>query len=229
MSETSEQWTERIVSCLPVKPYYAEDGIIIIKSDCREILPYLPKVDLVLTDPPYGIGAWSANSSGGFMTQQEASAIKKWDTAVPTAAINQAVWNANQAIVWGGNYMNLGAFPRALVWYKVQDGMHFAEAEIAWTNLARGTTRVFRLPLKSTEVFGVNSEREHPTQKPISLMTWCINLADNPQTILDPFMGSGTTLVAAKQLGRKAIGIEIDETYCKIAVQRLAQKVMRLD
>jgi DNA modification methylase len=84
------------------------------------------------------------------------------------------------------------------------------------------------LPLKSQEIFGQESQRKHPTQKPIKLMTWCLSFFPDARTILDPFMGSGTTLVAAKQLGRRAIGIELEEKYCEIAVQRLAQKVLQL-
>jgi site-specific DNA-methyltransferase (adenine-specific) len=99
---------------------------------------------------------------------------------------------------------------------------------LAWTNLP-GTVRVFRL--SRVEAFGANAEsiKTHPTEKPAVLMRWVLGLHWVPaDTILDPFMGSGTTLRAAKDLGRKAIGIEIDERYCEIAAKRLAQETLGL-
>jgi DNA modification methylase len=205
-------------------PYYDQDGITIYNADCRDILPLLPRVDLVLTDPPYGIGnAWSENHTGGFMSRQKSAELKKWDTAVPKDAISLAIEKAKEQIIWGGNYLGLKETPRVFVWDKCQQGMHFAEVEVAYVYSIAGTSRLCRLPLKSSEVFGVNSERQHPTQKPIKLMTWCLSFFPDAQTILDPFMGSGTTLVAAKLLGKKAIGIELEEKYCQIAVERLAQ------
>ena len=208
------------------KPYYEDEehGIVIYHADCREILPHLPKVDLLLTDPPYGINSmWSANPTGGFMTKEEAAHIKKWDMFAPKEIVIEAIAKANEAIVWGGNYFGFDATERVFVWDKCLQGMHFAEIEIAWVISQAGTSRLCRLPLKSSEVFGVNSERRHPTQKPLALMKWCLGFFPKAETVLDPFMGSGTTLVACKQLGRRCIGIEIEERYCEIAARRLSQ------
>ena len=209
-------------------PYYDHDGITIYNADCRDILPLLPRVDLVLTDPPYGIGNWSANSSGGFMDSAEAAKINQWDVAPSREELMDLVSLA-PAILWGGNYLELPPSPKMLVWDKCQDGMHFAEHEVDWTSFTAGTSRVLRCPLKSQEIFGPHSERRHPTQKPVKLMLLCIEWSKTTGTILDPFMGSGTTLVAAKNLGRRAIGIEIEERYCEIAAKRLSQEVLMLE
>jgi len=155
------------------------------------------------------------------MTKDEANAIHEWDKQAPSVELLTQISNLAPSIFWGGNYLGLGRSVRTLVWDKAQDGLHFAEHEIAWTNFDRGVSRTCRCALKSQEIFGVNSEREHPTQKPIRLMLWCIEWSKTTGTILDPFMGSGTTLVAAKKLDRKCIGIEINESYCEIAAKRL--------
>ena len=97
-------------------------------------------------------------------------------------------------------------------------GGDFADGELVWTSLD-AVVREFTLPNKG-------GKNQHPTQKPVKLMGWCIGLIDDPQSILDPFMGSGTTLRAAKDLNRKAIGIEIEEKYCEIAANRMSQEVL---
>ena len=217
-------------------PYYEEPGITIYHGDCREILPTLPKVDLVLTDPPYGIGAdrnMRANTQYG-----KALAISKdygtgdWDRRRPEAASFRLMLDAaSEQIFWGGNYFSdyLPAQTCWLVWDKDNGSNGYADCELAWTNLDRAV-RKFRHRWMGMlqENMKEKEERYHPTQKPTEIMRWCIDLASNPQTILDPFMGSGTTLRAAKDLGRKAIGIEIEEKYCEIAVKRLAQEVLPL-
>lgn len=122
----------------------------------------------------------------------------------------------------GGNYFNLPGHQRFLIWDKVQpEDFSSAMCEYAWTSLI-GPAKLFRRRV-------VGYCKEHPTQKPLELMHWCLNFVPNAQTILDPFMGSGTTLRAAKDLGRKAIGIEIEEKYCEIAVKRLAQGVLKYE
>jgi len=200
-------------------------------GDCREILPTLPKVDAVITDPPYGIGQWNANHTGGFMDKEAAKCIRAWDQVAPDADFLMQIASIAPCAMWGGNYLGLPAFPKALVWDKDQKGMHFAECEIAWTNWQFNSTRIFRHGIKGSDCFGPD-KRDHPTQKPVPVMVWTIQqLAKvNPQTILDPFMGSGTTGVAAMQLGRKFIGIEIEKKYFDIAVERItnAQRQINL-
>ena len=197
------------MSNLP-KPYYQDDACTIYHGDCREILPLLPKVDLVLTDPPYGICV-----TGGTWGKQFDSTYQNWD-AKPFDDIALIVSAGSQAVVWGGNYFSMPPSRGWFIWKKPFLNT-LADAEMAWTNADRNT-RVF----ESTR--SPDGKREHPTQKPLELMSWCLSFYPTAQTILDPFMGSGTTLRAAKDLGRKAIGIELEEKYCEIAARRLEQE-----
>jgi DNA modification methylase len=199
-------------------PYYDEDGITIFNADCREILPHV-KADVVVTDPPYGTG-YAANPIVGKGKSKSNHSAQSWDNG-------QVEWLPNYvsgipSVVWGGNYYRLPPSRCWLVWYKRDAPPSMANAEMAWTSFA-ANTRVFDWTIAAT-----NGERcGHPTQKPEALMSWTISLCP-PGTILDPFMGSGTTLVAAKRLGRRAIGIEIEKSYCDLAVRRLAQKELAL-
>lgn len=195
-----------------MKPYYEHGGITIYHGDCREILPTFPKVDLVLTDPPYGIGI----ASNPFRQKHEKM---DWDEMPPGKdLIRSVIQKGEYTIIWGGNYFDLPPTQRFLIWDKEQpEAFSSSMCEMAWTNLI-GPAKMFRKRV-------VQIQKYHPTTKPFELMGWCIGLAGNPQTILDPFMGSGTTLRAAKDLGRKAIGIEIEEKYCEIAAKRLSQEV----
>ena len=194
-------------------PYYNEGGITIYHADCRDILPHLPKVDLVLTDPPYGIGL----ASNPFRQKFERS---DWDAEpVDKLLLLEVIARGHDAIIWGGNYFGLPPHQRFLVWDKEQsEDFSSAMCEQAWTSIG-GPAKLFRRRV-------VSYEKHHPTQKPVELLNWCLRFVPNANTILDPFMGSGTTLVAAKDLGRKAIGIEIEERYCEIAAKRMSQAVL---
>lgn len=207
-------------------PYYDEGGIQIFHGDCREVLPLLDPVDLVLTDPPYGIASiWT----GGFSARHgwARAGVQKelrnsWDGQAPDReALERCIAAGRYAVIWGGNYFDLPPSRGWLVWNKPERGFTLAEAELAWTN-RDAVIRVADLPRS-------DPNREHPTQKPIKLMRWCLSLFPAAQTVLDPFMGSGTTLRAAKDLGRKAIGIEIEERYCDLAARRLQQSVLPLE
>lgn len=211
-----------------MQPYYQEAGITIYHGDCREVLPSLT-ADLVLTDPAYGINAdrdrncqkngWRDFGSTG------------WDKErTPPDLVAAAVAAGRHAIVWGGNYFTDCLPPSMgwLSWDKGQKDFSLADFELAWTNYWLASRRL-TLPRGR-----VMNERVHPTQKPLALMVWCIEWADRSEkrqieTILDPFMGSGTTLRAAKDLGRQAIGIEIEERYCEIAANRLRQEVLNFE
>jgi DNA modification methylase len=198
--------------CIP-EPYYQDSHVTIYHGDCLEILPHLGPVDLVLTDPPYGIGI-SSNPV------RQAHKKSNWDDAPPQNETMVAVYSfAPRAIIWGGNYFSLPSSQTFLVWDKVQpENFSLAMVEQAWTNIG-GPAKMYRERVTGYKKF-------HPTQKPVGLMLWCINRSRTTGTILDPFMGSGTTLVAAKELGRKAIGIEISKEYCDIAIKRLRQEVL---
>lgn len=218
-----------------MKPYYEDTkaGIVIYCGDCREILPQLPKVDLVLTDPPYGMN-WDTNSkrfTGGNDPQRRGKQGR--NDFMPVIGDNEQfdprpfIDLAKDVILWGCNhfskYLPVGT---TLVWIKKYDAQFqsfLSDAELAWM---KGGCGVYCK--RDTTMFGESSTRLHPTQKPVGIMQWCLLFADKAETILDPFMGSGTTLRAAKDLGRKAIGIEIEEKYCEIAARRLAQEVLAL-
>lgn len=198
-----------------MKPYYEADGITIYHGDCREVLPTLAPVDLVLTDPPYGIGDKMQGGTWGAAKKYED--FRRWDVAPDREVLDALVALGKHAIVWGGNYFTLPPSRCWLAWDKQNAVPTMADCELAWTNFDRPAKR-FSWPV-GKHVYG------HPTEKPISLFKWCAAMS-TAQTILDPYMGSGTTLRAAKDLGRNAIGIEIEERYCEIAVKRLRQGVL---
>jgi DNA modification methylase len=185
----------------------------LILGDCRDVLPTLGKVDAVVTDPPYGIGM-----DGGKVGRAEYEKLD-WDSE---AADVRFILDAElPAIIWGGNYFALPAQSKWLVWDKRNDPTTFADCELAWTNLG-GAVRQFRW-LWSGPYQQEREERWHPTQKPLALMRWCMTQVPDAQTILDPFMGSGTTGVAAVQMGRDFIGIEREERYFDIACRRIEE------
>ena len=227
-----------------MNPYYKDDSVVILHGDCREIVPQLGKFDLLLTDPPYGIGeaAGKNKSRGkrvGFKGNGTALAYTRnygdnnWDNEPATAeeltiAISAAKWTT----IFGGNYFNLPPSSCWLVWDKDNFGTDFADCELAWTNFKTAVRKFkFRWNGMLQENMKQKEVRFHPTQKPTRLLQWCIEHADRAskqkiETILDPFMGSGTTLRAAKDLGRKAVGIELEEKYCEIAANRMRQEVL---
>lgn len=183
-------------------------------GDCMDILPTLPKVDAVITDPPYGIKANKQTLGKG---KKQFDRGGDWDDSVPELALCIAA--APLVCFWGGNYFTAQLQPTNdwLIWHKLNDGRSFSECELAWTNFGRQTRHL--------QHHWSGEEKAHPTQKPLPVMHWCIEQAGNPETILDPFMGSGTTGVAAIQLGRKFIGIEREPKYFDIACKRIEQAV----
>ncbi len=211
-----------------MKPYYDHKGITIYHGDCREVLPTLEPVDLVLTDPPYGINLptnFRSRGRGCLAQCQDYPPVYGDDKPFdPTFLLSLNV----PTILWGANYYtkHLPDVSGWLVWDKLRpDGIDQADAELAWTNCVKGV-RVFRWLWHGCMRAG-NDSLVHPTQKPEALMRWVLSLKWVPAGIVfDPFMGGGTTLRAAKDLGRKAIGIEIEEKYCEIAARRLDQEVL---
>jgi DNA modification methylase len=203
-------------------PYYERDGITLYHGDCREILPTLPKVDLVLTDPPYGIGAGREKPHNGWTDY----GVADWDLSRPSREVFDLIRVAAPVqIIWGGNYFTdyLPPTMRWLIWDKGQRDFSLADCEMAWTNqnkAARVITYSRAEALKDGKV--------HPTQKPVAVITWCLQKVGVEGSVLDPFAGSGTTLVAAKRLGRRCIGVEIEERYCEIAAARLEAERLTL-
>ena len=218
-------------------PYYDANGIVIYHGDCREILPTLAPVDLVLTDPPYGLDIGGSGTIGGSGVVIPTNyGLSTWDEH-PLSLQQWMLIRAKSEkwIVWGGNHLCdvIGPSAGVLAWDKrCQNGWNdtFSEMEFAWTNLltrAKGFRHLWAGALRASEQ-GANV-REHPTQKPVALMQWCLGFAPDARTILDPFMGSGPVIRAAKDMNRHCIGIEIEEKYCEIAARRLQQEVLNLE
>ncbi len=199
-------------------------------GDCRKILPSLPKVDAVITDPPYGISASAGTGKYGRL-KIEASGDLGWDAAAPDGALLSMVVNGGgRVVMFGGNYFSLPASRNFLVWDKGAGfkGRDFAECEMAWCSWDGNARILSHDPLARGDYR--NGNKEHPTQKPVAVMEWAIRHAGSVTTILDPFMGSGTTGVACMNLGRKFIGIEREVKYFDIACRRIedAQRQARI-
>ena len=185
--------------------------------DCLEYMKGVPDkhFDLAIVDPPYGIGI----SSNPFRQKHEKC---DWDNAIPNKQyFDELMRVSKNQIIWGGNYFDLPPSRCWLVWNKPERGFSLAEAELAWTNID-AVVRVFDAPRSEPD-------REHPTQKPVSLMRWCISKLPKANTILDPFAGSGTTGVAAVKLGRRFIGIEREPRYFEIALRRIEEATKQPD
>lgn len=199
-------------------------------GDCLEVMPALGKVDAVVTDPPYGIKA--ANGFDGFdgfggmgtpiaRRQYEGD----WDSdRPPLECFDLMLKAAHLHIIWGGNYFTdiLPVSRKWLFWDKCQTMPTYSDGEMAWTSLPGVSTK--RIIYNNNGLQAKEKDRVHPTQKPVGVMIWCLKqLPTEAQTILDPFMGSGTTGVACVKLGRKFIGIELDEKYFDIACKRIKE------
>lgn len=219
------------------KPYYEEEGITIFHGDCREILPHLPKVDLVLTDPPYGIDLGKTSGSGGghgLLLEAYSSYNDSYDNfvSVIVPAINIAMAKAERAAVFTGPHIHEQKKPDAIggVYCPAANGRHCWGFKSFLPVLFYGVAPDLHKGSKATAILSTETSEKngHPVPKPYGVMAWLVGLASREgETILDPFMGSGTTLRAAKDLGRQAIGIEIEEKYCEIAVKRLSQEVLK--
>ena len=198
-------------------------------GDCMDILPTLEKVDAVITDPPYGIGADKGKKGSGTFNGYKSYKSawhpeNTWDKERPNKKIfSLMIENSSKAIIWGGNYFADWLSPQGkwLWWDKCQTMPTYGDGELAWTNLSGTTPKKF--VWANNKIIADRVVRHHPTQKPLELMLWCIEQAGNPEIILDPFMGSGTTGVACAQLGRSFIGIEREPAYFDIACRRIEQ------
>lgn len=181
-------------------------------GDCRKILPHLPKVDLVLTDPPYGIGFAAQPTK---WQRLDGKQPEDWDNEAPDFMADVVAIGEN-AIVWGGNYFNLPPSRGWLSWFKPDAPPSMAHFELAWTSFDANCKQL------SQSISATNPERVgHPTQKPLRLIEWCLGLAKNPSTIADPFMGSGTTGVACANMGKTFYGVEREPKYFDIACKRI--------
>jgi len=202
-------------------------------ADCMEVLPTLDRFDAVITDPPYGIGVdVSMHKRSGVMAghgNRRVAArtyeLTEWDSMPPSTDLIDLIRSkADFQTFFGGNYFELPPTSCWLVWDKMNAGNNFADCELAWTNWPKAVRRLQHLWNGFARAGGEIREN-HPTQKPLEVMKWVIELCPKAQTILDPFMGSGTTGVAAIQLGRSFIGIEREPKYFDIACKRIEQAV----
>jgi site-specific DNA-methyltransferase (adenine-specific) len=220
-----------------MKPYYEQDGITIYHGDCRDLSVI---ADVVLTDPPYGVN-WNCQQSG-FNTSRKAGGFNKWKRdsefapiANDSGELNLSwLMNYPTVMICGGNYY---PFPPAKCWivWDKRDGIgpnHQADAEMVWTNLDR-PTRLYRHLwsglLRAGEENVSRTPKYHPNQKPVGLGLFALNYASAKGVVYDPFIGSGSFLVAAKRMGLRAVGADLVEANCEIAAKRLAQGALPME
>jgi DNA modification methylase len=202
----------------------------LIQGDCLAVMRAIENFDAVLTDPPYGIGADKAAADAALQRIAAAGKTKAgrgwkyygpsdWDNNRPDEIVFQEMLKiAPHQIIWGGNYFTDYLPPRMrwLVWDKGQRDFSLADFEMAWTSQNKAA-RAFDYP----RALALQDGKQHPTQKPVELMRWCLGFLGDALTILDPFMGSGTTGVACVKEGRRFTGIEINPDYFDIACERV--------
>lgn len=230
-------------------PFYQDEVVTIYHGRCEDIIPQLERPDLVLTDPPYGIGIQKANGSIGAAPRtvgRSAYLTRKRLDHMPARAYPTRCEGDRQpfgpgpllalgvpTILWGANHYadRLPASASWLIWDKRQGQTpdNFADAEMAWSNLG-GPARLFGHYWRGLVRKSEQGRRFHPMQKPAALMKWCLALAKLPAgaLVLDPYTGSGPVLVAAKVLGLRAVGIDCEEWCCEIAAGRLQQGALEL-
>jgi DNA modification methylase len=200
---------------------------VLYEGDCLEVMTTLGKVDAVLTDPPYGIGedGGERNRYAPGRTRFSTPKHEKrdWDKSRPSKEVISTLLNiSNDCFFFGGNYI-ADLLPPSMGWlyWDKQMGGDFSDGELIYT------TRKAALKSLSLPKFGyklsAGKDRQHPTQKPVEVMEWCLGFLPNAETVLDCYMGSGTTGVACVNLGRKFIGIELDPGYFDIACKRIEE------
>ena len=205
----------------------------LILGDCLQVMPLLGRFDAVVTDPPYGVFKKTGTDGKMFGKETIYSTDNKaagWDVR-PGSEVFAAIMATKKYVVWGGNYFAdiMGASPGVMIWHKKTGNNSYADCEIAWTN-ATGTTRIFEHQWCGAFKDSERGQRAvHPTQKPVALMEWCLGFLPDAKTILDPFMGSGTTLVACQRMGRHGTGIELDPDYFAIACKRVDEAARQPD
>lgn len=207
-----------------MKPYYEEDGITIYHGDCREVLPLT--ADVVVTDPWYGHGG--TPKRGGAIAGSLNYTAGTQGVLLPSDVADDSwlsLWGGPAAVFCGvRRIFEVASKMQAdglLVYVKTNPHPNGSSFEPC-------LTRGFGVGARHVAAYNATNGQVHPTQKPLSVMLFIVGRSPGTGAVLDPFMGSGTTLVAAKNLGRKAIGIEIEERYCEIAAERLSQGVLDL-
>lgn len=216
-----------MIDRLPTPDWQSKCGTVaLFHGDCLELLPQLPAgvVDAVVTDPPYGIGVdgqkFSTSSHGGRKSHE----FMGWDSGrISQSTVQSLLRVGNNAIIWGGNYY-ADSLPPSMGWLVWDKGQSIcsSDCELAFTTYPKALRRIVL-----NRCVLLKDGSSHPTQKPVRLMEWCLDYAGDATTILDPFMGSGTTGVAAVRLKRKFIGVELEEKYFAIACKRIKAELER--
>jgi site-specific DNA-methyltransferase (adenine-specific) len=201
-------------------PCWASDdgNVQLYHADCLDVLPFLSGIDAVITDPPYGLGSKMQGGTWGAKNKK----MMQWDCDTNIGFVLPLLDFAPLVVVWGGNYYPLPPSRGWLSWFKPDAPPTMGNFELAWTNIDQCARQI------SQSIAATNAERVgHPTQKPIRVMVWTLEAARVPQgaTVLDPFMGSGTTGIACIRSGRKFIGIERDAKYFEIAKERIRKEL----
>lgn len=202
--------------------------IQLVHGDCLEEMKKIPdgSIDLVLTDPPYGVNA--CKGVGGFgSSKTDKHYTGGWDSSRPSKEyFDEILRISKQAIIFGGNYFAdlLPLGKHWIVWDKKGDIAFqnpYSDCELIWTNVKKNTVKKYVFKQQGF-IKDTKDIRVHPTQKPSELVQMLLEIySKDGDIILDPFMGSGTTGVACKNLNRNFIGIELNETYFNIAKQRI--------
>lgn len=183
-------------------------------GDCRDILPLIGTADAVVCDPPYGLGEKMKGGTKRFQTGEGGlNTLGAWDAQPVENLIELLDDVAPIKMIWGGNYYPVPASRGWLIWVKTNGVKTMASVELCWTNLDMNSKHF------NNQVNGW--QRDHPTQKPLALMRWCLSFIPDAKTVVDPFSGGFTTGVAAIQMGRKFIGIEQDERYFDLGCKRI--------
>jgi len=210
-------------------PYYQDDWVTIYHGDSKEVVCGLVFDGLVLTDPPYGIAHPTDYKSRGRENRAQCTDYAPVEGDSEPFDPSWLLSVGSGRILWGGNHF-ASRLPDSggwLVWDKERpDDLDQATCELAWTDCIKGVRRIRWL--WHGMIRKGNDTLEHPTQKPEGVMQWCLNLrwTKDYDTVLDPYMGSGSTLRAAKNCNRKSIGIELSEKYCEMAANRMSQEVL---
>ena len=207
--------------------YYQDEWVTLYHGDCLTEHREWLDADVLVTDPPYGLGKILHSPGVGSGNRKWAKFYSEgaptWDASIVNEVTSMPE-HFTESIIWGGNYYPLPPARGWLIWDKMVRKFSSGHAELAWTTIDQ-PIRAFSFSNGQLATEG----KDHPTQKPVSLMDWCVQFTADGASVADPFAGSGSTLVAAKRIGRKAVGVELDERYCEVAAKRLAQGALNLN
>lgn len=198
-----------------MKPYFETANGKLYHGNCLDILPHMDKADLLLTDPPFGIGNFVQITGRVFGKEV------KWNNHIPDLKTFKLMRNiAKKRIIWGANYFNcFDGEGGAIIWIKNNCFPNISRAEIASCSFY-SRTEVVKIRWDGPEA-RARKKTSHPCERPVQLYLWCIDYANNPKTVIDPFMGSGSTAVACELKKCKWVGVELNEEYCEVVAKRL--------